>query len=178
MNPKKRPCPEDFAKKAPTMSIERLVKHYRTSRIAVRRWLAETGAPCLSVNNVSNIERPVPDDFAQVAPTMTFTALRRHYQTGEAVVRRWIKQSGVSAKRHVPRWNGGYKLPHGHFVEMRNYSAFDEAADILRRERFPVNRCDERGRYEQAGDFWRVGWSVLTPDELLERADRYRRRAA
>lgn len=178
MNRNKRPCPADFAEVAPTMCIERMVKHYHTSRKAVQRWLEETGAPCPSSNNVTNIARPMPEDFAATAPTMSAHELRRHYRTGEAVIKRWLKEAGVSTKGFSRKWNGGYKLPHGHFAQLRtHYTPLDEAADILRCMA-PVYRCNPNGAANEKGDHWRYGGVVLTPDQLLARADRHRRKAA
>ena len=34
------------------------------------------------------------------------------------------------------------------------------------------------GKADQKGRYWRAGMVILTPDDLLARADRYRRRAA
>lgn len=62
--------------------------------------------------------------------------------------------------------------------DLRYISMFDEAADALRRERFVVFRCDDRGRADQKGEFWRLGNTLLTPDELLQRAEKYRRKVA
>ena len=36
----------------------------------------------------------------------------------------------------------------------------------------------EKGKADQKGRYWRAGMVILTPDDLLARADRYRRRAA
>lgn len=41
--------------------------------------------------------RPVPADFAQVAPTMGVKALQTHYVTGCETLKRWIRESGINA---------------------------------------------------------------------------------
>ncbi len=68
---------------------------------------------------------------------------------------------------------------HGsNLLRIRASSIYDEAAGVIQRERFAVYRCEDNGKANPNGKFWRVGNVVLTPDELLERAERYRRRAA
>ena len=39
-------------------------------------------------------------------------------------------------------------------------------------------RCNDKGGYDPKGKMWRVGWSILTGAELLERAERTKARAA
>ena len=39
----RRPCPDDFATVAPTMSQDKLAKHYRCSDLKIKEWLRETG---------------------------------------------------------------------------------------------------------------------------------------
>ena len=134
---------------------------------------------------ITKPRRPMPDDFRDVAPTMTKTAMTRHYATKIDTIKRWLAEADIEAAAPVyvrppssAKRFTGYKHKFGNTTQTRSMTAHDDAADILRRERFPVNRCDEKGAFAQAGDFWRVGWSVLTPDELMLRADKYRRRAA
>lgn len=181
-----RPVPDDFARVAPTMFQSKLAKHYKTSEKAVKRWIKETGiAPMKAVNVTKFKALPVPDGFAELAPTMFNAELARHYGASYKTIRRWLTEAGVEAKHYKLRPHKSSKgartvaniLPR-QIVKTHVKSIYDEAADALRRERFPVNRCDDRGRFDPKGDFWRVGWSVLTADELLQRAARYRSAAA
>lgn len=180
-----RPVPDDFAQVAPTMFQSKLAKHYKTSEIAVKRWFKETGVKPMKGDNPSKFKAlPVRDGFAELAPTMFNAELARHYGSSYKTIRRWLTEAGVEAKHYTPRVPKGIKaarsmaniLPR-QIIKTNVKSIYDEAADTLRRERFPVNRRNEKGSFNPKGDFWRVGWSVLTGDELLERAARYRRAA-
>ena len=176
-----RAIPDDFAEQAKVRTKASLRTLYRTNENTVLRWIAECEAKVAPPMRRGQELRPVPDDFAQRAPTMFKTALRDHYRTSDKVINRWLVETGIFAKAHVVPWAGvskGVKRPTGRMVQLRQTDFYDDAADVLRRERFPVNRCDDKGLFDPKGGFWRVGWSVLTPDELLMRADRYRKRAA
>lgn len=174
--------PADLAQMAKAKGIEALQRHYGVGRSRMNRWLKVTGVtPILVTKPLAKL----PADFTEVAPTLSKTKLAAHYQTSFKTVTRWLRETGVQTAIYVPtqpvgrgnvrpsRGNGRANL-----VTLRTKSMFDEAADTLRRERFVVHRCDERGVYAEKGDLWRVGWSIHTPDELLQRAHRYLKRAA
>ena len=180
-----RPVPDDFAEVAPTMFINQLTKHYRTGLTVVYRWLKETGVQTSKAPNPAQFKvLPVPADFAELAPTMVNAELARHYRSSYKTIRRWMEESGVRCKQYAPTGRKTQKaaramaniLPR-QIIKTNVKSIYDEAADALRRERFPVNRCNEKGSFNPKGDFWRVGWSVLTGDQLLERAAKYRKAA-
>lgn len=185
-----RPVPDDFTTIAPTMAISKLVDRYQTGQNVVRRWIAETGVqPAKRPKSIPPMRPkiPAPADFCEVAPTMMVAEMVRHYGRYERVIKRWLKEAGISAKPREPRTpprkirvTGGMRLtvPGQNISNIRTQSIYDEAAGVIQRERFAVYRCDERGRADFKGAFWRVGTAVLTPAELLERAERYRRRAA
>lgn len=189
----RRPVPNDFAQVAPTLCLSALSKHYQTSDMVVRRWCKNTGInPARATNRGGKAPRPAPADFARVAPTMSINALSAHYKINARGIKRWIEETGVASKPYIasppkPRErrvsNPGAMSKMGRvngskLAPIRVKSIYDEAADVLRRERFLVNRCNERGGYDPQGKFWRVGWSTCTPDELLVRAARYERVAA
>lgn len=176
----RRKLPADFAQVAPGLSAFAVRQHYNTTDAIVARWYREAGIDRPIVYSV-----PPPSDFAEMATKLTKSALRKHYDVGTAKIARWLVDAAVDAKTYTPPprhqrpktpWSG-YKLPHGHFAAMRTTSIYEDAADVLRRF-CPVYRCHENGKADEKGEFWRVGMSVLTPDELLERADKYRKRAA
>jgi hypothetical protein len=117
----------------------------------------------------------------------------KHYRVHHGCMNRWIEETGIEPKVFVPcypepkprpsrarqaknlgQMGGGLVIRHDNRVK----SMFDHAADTLRAERWVVHRCNERGAYAEKGELWRVGNVVLTPDELLQRADRYRKVAA
>lgn len=196
--PHVRPRPDDFAEIAPFKTVDALHLHYKTGRRQVRRWLAELNikaGPALGAGGKP--PKPAPDDFAEIAPTMSQTSLAVYYGVDHKVIRRWVKETGVSSQlsRRGPRlgqprmpaapkpkpkpsnWRyaGGNKPV---AVSSTSKTMLDLAADVLRRERFTVYRCDDRGRFDLKGEYWRIGFSVLTGDELLERAAKYDRIAA
>lgn len=170
--------PEDLAQLAKTMTKRQLRLRYGVSGTRINLWLDMAGVTAASSNQATRQVRPRPADFTTIAPSKTKTGLMAHYTATAPVIQRWLDESGVSASRYVPSGNSRIGKAHSlpAFVKVKSF--YDEAADTLRRERFVVYRCDERGRYAERSDLWRVGNRVLTGDELLERAARYEVRAA
>lgn len=177
-----RAIPSDFAEKAKTMCRNQLVKHYRTSDKAVGRWADECGVHPLKV-----MMRPAPADWEQLCAKHTAAELRRLLQADIKVIKRWIKETeiepvpfdrkGIIPPNRRPNLLKQMGTPHKAIIRDKPRSIWDDAADVLRHYG-PVYRCDERGRADQKGRYWRAGMVILTPDDLLSRADRYRRRAA
>ena len=176
-----RPVPADFLQVAPGKPQNWLKQHYRTSLKCVVRWQKETGVErCNGGPPPPKARRPVPDDFAEIARTRYFNDLIKHYRTGQNVVRRWIKESGVQPGKKLAAnllERAGQPWV-SKLTDMRQKTIYDDAADELRRNRWIVYRCTHKGVYSKKGDYWRVGNIVCTPDELLQRADRARRKAA
>lgn len=184
----RRGVPVDFRVLAPTMTKYELERHYSASYKTVSKWFKATGlkprAPIMAN------AQPVPSDFAEVSQRLTVSGMREYYGGGEAKIRRWLQETGLTPCKI---YNGG-KAPKRNpnrtsfrpnqmptliaGQDHRIRSIHDEAADVLRRERWVVYRSTETGRADHKGEFWRVGNTVLTPDELLARADRYRSAAA
>lgn len=124
----------------------------------------------------SHNAKPVPEDFAQVAPTMTRSQLQRHYGVlWSGTIKRWLKETGATPRRFVPQRNRISQMGRVKATPKfeRNRDDFEIAADTLRRERFPVNRCNQDGGFNANGKYWRVGRTILTGEELIERAKRY-----
>lgn len=163
-------------------SSARLQKHYRTNWTTVRRWIEEAGLPLLKSPPPNNA-RLIPEDFAEVCPTLSQAELGRRYKADRGVIVRWCNLLGVQPKprgpaKPKPTLARYYRVPgQSNVTALRNYGPHDEAADVLRHH-FPVYRCDDRGRQNEKGKFWRVGNAVVDGDELLVRAARYRRVAA
>ncbi len=182
----KRSVPGDFATLAPTMSLTSLQNHYSAGERTVKRWLRESGAKAALYKSVlpQRLGAPTPHFCRAVAPTMTHPSLRAHYGVGAATVARWVREAGVPTLGILhpspPPIPGGMVF-RGHAAglvlrDLRQRSMYDDAADTLRRERFVVFRCDGRGRADLKGTYWRIGNTLLTPDELLQRAEKYRKR--
>lgn len=175
--------PADFAEQAKIKCRYQLVKHYRTSDKAVGRWIDESGIQPLKV-----IMRPVPVDWEQLCATHTAADLTRLLQADIKVIKRWISETeiepvpyerkGVIPVNRKPQAFKQLGTPHKAIIRDKPRSIWDDAADVLRAERWAVFRCDEKGKADQKGRYWRAGMVILTPDDLLARADRYRRRAA
>ena len=173
----RKPLPDDFAQVAPTMFRYELKRRYGAKDETIKRWLGEAGVSAREY--ISPKRRPVPDDFAQVAPRMHKAAIERHYRACPEAVARWLVETGIrpATAKPIAGMRMGTGKPHVVGVS-RGKTMFDCAADTLRRERFTVYRSNERGGFDPQGEFWRVGMSVLTCDELLLRAAKYERRAA
>lgn len=190
----REPVPADLAELAKTMTIKQLCAHYGICNKKLMRWRKATGVKPIVEPTVIGATplRPVPDDFAQVAPTMLFYETMRHYNCGDAVLRRWLEHTGIQCKRRMAKPKvrkraapgnvrpfNGYIGPRRADVSSLNKprSFYDEAADVLRRYG-PCHRCRENGVYAEFGDYWRYGNTVMTGEELLAKAERYRAKAA
>lgn len=169
-----RPCPDDFAALAPTMFKYELRRHYETSGEAINRWLEETGAATKEPGAPRN-KIPVPDDFAEQCARHCKADLVRHYGCSLETVNRWAAESGCKPRKfrnvtNIDRMGNPARV---RIPLQRTWTAEDIAADELRRFG-PVYRCDDKGRADQKGRFWRIGFGVLTGEELIARAARKR----
>lgn len=184
--------PADFAERAKTMHGFALSQHYGVAPKVVRRWADEAGVTLIKGQVIPPAKRrECPADFAQMAAFLTYTGLCNHYNTGRSAVDRWVSETGATplvfvrkpaeAKPKAGKPARGLYHAIGissNIAAAKMHTAHDLAADVLRRERFPVYRCNERGKADHQGKFWRVGIVVVDGDELLARAARYERRAA
>lgn len=193
-NPRPDPTipPADLAKIALTMSKRGIAKHYDVGVKRVDIWLAATGISALDWK-VSRPwqQRPMPDDFEEVAPDMSRNQLVEHYQTSLVAVDRWLAATGITPrppvshgfrniKGNVSSLRQVFRFARGaepHVKALRNYDKYDEAADFMRHYG-PCYRCDENGKANERGKFWRFGNVVMDREELLERAESKRRRLA
>lgn len=190
---KQLPPPDDLAENAKSMNKIMLRRHYGVGEVQMNKWLIAAGVD--AQKNLSPRRRILPLDFADMAPTMSQAALARHYKVDWTTIKRWKAEAGVETmcpnemRRQNLQLMKNDRLPSHSFVhkgsaaipmlrDMRPDTIHDRAADELRRNRWAVHRCDERGRYAEKGKLWRVGNVICTPDELLMRADKCRSRAA
>lgn len=173
------PAPADLVENAARMTREALCNHYGIGKKRLLTWLVEVGSPVIASRNASGVSKDAPADFATRAPTMHKMELKRHYKVAEKTINRWLAATGAQAKVYRPTPTGNMRPSRGggQIIQFRAASVHDLAADVLRRF-CPVSRCNERGQYEQAGDFWRVGSVICDGDELLARAERAKRKAA
>jgi hypothetical protein len=90
---------------------------------------------------------------------------------------RWFQIEGVKAMKPPPRTVKAPRRIVGNsqkrFAPVDSYSrdmSIDgQAAEFMAKDR-PVYRCNEAGRQDLAGLFWRCGNAIITPAELMERA--------
>lgn len=88
---------DDIADKAKVMSLTQLSEHYGVHRITIRRELHRHGISALPRWKAHTV-RPrttIPDDFAQIAPTMTIAGLMAHYGHGYMLIKQWLTASGI-----------------------------------------------------------------------------------
>ena len=141
-------------------------------------------------NTPEKTKRPPPDDFRERAAEFTAFKLIFHYRTSWDVVMRWFAETGADRYRvpsgpkpkpkppRKPKASAGSLSRMGHttapiVVEhvRRDTTSAGQAADFLRRLG-PVSRCNEAGRADIAGRFWRRGSrnGVMTDAELVDLA--------
>jgi len=131
---------------------------------------------------------PLPANWEALCAEHTAAEITRLLGVGFKVVKRWMKETeieprpydrkGVVPVNRKPQAIRQMGVPHKAIIRDKPRSIWDDAADVLRAERWAVFRCDEKGKADQKGRYWRAGMVILTPDDLLARADRYQRRAA
>lgn len=183
--------PDDFATYAPGKTHRDLRDHYKICSETLRKWRKITGVePLYTSNNPAGrhgLSRSVPADFAEAAKTMTSMELRKHYNCGHNTLDRWRKESGIKplrfslAERKKSTANAGTWRPQlmrgFKSTAERSYGIYDEAADIMRKYG-PCYRCGPTGVFLEKGLHWRFGNTVMTGEELLAKATRYRAKAA
>lgn len=175
-----RPIPDDFKQFAPGKAQHELMRHYRASQRTVSAWQQQAGIAKKNNPPPPAPRRPVPDCFKERVRISYLNDLSRYYKASEKTVRRWLAEVGMKPGKSVAR-RGLDKAGRPYVASVSGFaskSIYDEAADTLRRERWIVYRCTHKGAYLKKGNYWRVGNLVITPEELLERAERIRRRAA
>lgn len=186
-NQVKRAMPDGFVSMAKAKNTYQLVLHYRTSEKTVKRWADEAGI----VISCGRTGHPLPEHWGQLCAENTIVDLQRRFNVDRKVIRRWIAETGIEPVPFIrkglvpanrkPKSERAFKVmgsPHKAIINTRPRSIWDDAADVLRAERWVVYRSDEKGAANPKGMYWRMGNVILTPDDLLMRAERYRRRAA
>lgn len=189
------PAPDNLAQLADNMHLQALADHCGVSRNVAANWLARAGLKALPFNQQANVNlRPPPPNFAKIAPTMVEAELRKHCGCSFETLKRWLRETGVKPMRYA-EWRAlnpvkkpvkprkpsrgaihAIGLP-SHIQNERIHTIHDIAAKTLARYA-PTYRCNERGKVDVVGAFFRHGMTVLTPDELLAKAERYRSKVA
>lgn len=190
----KRPVPDDFAAMSDTHSNLELMAIYGCGSEMLYRWRKESGAK-------RRDKMRIPEGFAEVWKGKSVLQLAAHYKRSHTTISAWIKRLGLVRPRGVklskpvkvaapkPQPLPFVRKPAPkRFVKpdayrttavdhvQRDMTPAGQAADILRRDRWTVFRCDERGRANPDGKLWLCGRVICTAAELIERAHRAERR--
>lgn len=192
----KREVPADFAAMSAKHTNVELMAIYGCGSEMLYRWRKETGAK-------RRDKMVIPDDFAERWKTNGILKLAAHYGRNHTTISTWIAKLGLrrprgqtltqQAKRAEPKpvkapvarnaapvrsiKPDAYRTAPLDRVQ-RDMSAAGRAADTLRRDRWTVFRCDEKGHADPAGKMWLCGRIIVTSAELIERAERAERRMA
>ena len=181
---RQRPVPEDYIQMAAKMHRNQIMLHYDADERMVGRWARKTGVKPVPFNRPGADAKAdvIPADFADNCAKMTQSGLRQHYHTDK--VKEWIKRTGIkplTAGEYVKMQNAKRKererIRVSNKVKVRIDVVHEVAAKTLARYA-PTYRCNERGKVDVVGAFFRHGMTVLTPDELLAKAERYRSKVA
>lgn len=169
-NPNGKPAKmfPDWEKYAAIESSEQLQKRYGVCRSTIAARRSETGIrfDLSNAKKASVTLRPVPDDWAAVAPTMHGRALAVHYVASRNTVRRWAAESGIPCLKYIPPKKdrdatqdvAAYQATkNSRGIDLRQRTNYDIAADCLRTDKWKIFRCDKNGSANFSGSFWRVG---------------------
>lgn len=175
----KRSCPADFGEHAHIENNKQLAQRYACGTKVIARWRIEAGIPVPYFKPQGQTKTPVPDGFRLAAPQMTRTELRDRYNVGIALVDRWLRECGISARREqrnalrVVASMGKRKVASAMVAPVyRDMSLVGRAAEHIR-PLAPIVRCDEDGRINPSGKFWlRGGRYIKTDAEVLDLAYR------
>ena len=165
--------PSDFATYAPLMSNGALGFRYGVSDHTAARWRDECGiAPYIEAARKGVILKRLPDDFADVARTMSRKRLRMHYGVGSEIIRRWCFEAGVNPPKPTQRFYRR-QVERGTVVaiDTRDGSEASRAQSWLQRY-YPVWRCTPEGTFDPKGSHYRCDGIVRTQAEMIERAKR------
>jgi hypothetical protein len=173
--------PADFPQIAGKFTNRELMRRYGKGYNTIARWRRTCGIPG---GGVGTPPLPRPADLAETAPSRSTRELGAMYGVSTETIRKWLAQIGVKArgrpqaakpapKPHLARPPGKFILPGVQTgpIPPRDGSLEGMAASYLQ-PYAPTYRCDDLGRQSPSGKFWRVGNAVLTPGEMMERAER------
>lgn len=164
--PKRIPIslPADFAEHAHQTSVA-LQLRYNVGRSTIQRFRLEIGMQARTYFKA----KPVPENFANLAPTLTLPEAREVFGAGDELLRRWEALAGVKLRRRrLVITSGRLKMDRDN---RRDMSRAGLAADYLRRFS-SVFRCDAQGKPSEKGTHWARGRHALTGDEIIDRAMR------
>lgn len=172
------PVPANFAEMVARTHQLGLVRHYRVSNSTVRRWLGETGLTPAPAPRVENPRRmPMPEDFPELAPTLTRAQLGDRLGVSDTVILRWCQEAGVRPMRSPFRRRKGGPVARGEAIPPVDPDLAAQAAQFLRR-RFIVYSCailpaqERRGLPNKGRDHYYVnGRGVMPAADMIALAE-------
>lgn len=188
-----RPVPADFVERNAVMTTPELLAFYSCGSTTLVRWRKEAGVRPFRRPQPrrASTKAPAPDGLLEYAAAHGQVAAGAKFGFSRKTIRRMLDDAGVSTRREpiagAPKTTksrkpgsslgrmGRVKKP----VEVihRDMSRLGRAVDYL--QRFSaISRCRADGSLTPTGTHWRRGSSILTDDEVIERADSMRDREA
>lgn len=184
-----RQAPPDFLEIGPTLTITDCQRHWGVSERVAQRWYRTAGIrPAKYIPTGHKIDDPVPEGFAADARRMCPRDLQRKYHRGRLKVILWLSECGIEptprdqsaimrrywqARPPAPKKRPPPVIRPQHVwkpIPGPDGSLHGQAAQFMR-QYAAVYRARESGRADQQGEFYRYGNVILTPDELLQRAE-------
>jgi len=151
-------------------------KHCRTCGTQISRY---SRGQCRSCGYIG-LKRNCPDDFLSVLHRLGSQGAAKHFNASLSTVTRWRREAGMALHERARRGKGATNNPyrnwskefrHAFALPQRDVTLPGQAADFLR-QFGSVHRCDEKGRPNAKGQFWRRNFSVLSDEEIMSRAAR------
>ena len=148
-------------------------KHCKTCGTQISRY---SRGHCRSCGYLG-LKRDCPCDFMDVLHRLGSQGAAKHFNASLSTVTRWRREAGMALHERARRGRVGGHQP---FVKsaslvvrgpQRDVTLPGQAADFLR-QFGSVHRCDEKGKPNAKGKFWRRNFSVLSDEEIMARAER------
>jgi len=180
-----QPVPAHFAEQVAILSSSKLEKHYSVGRKTVARWLATLPADAPRFVSIWTPPvlpcRPIPDDFADVAMTISVKAMAQFYAASRTTIDKWVRtlpadtradrcrimialRSKPKVVRKVIRKGRGPSMT-AKFNNESNRTSVDLAAMHLQRRFAPVCRATVYG--PQFAGLWQVGRQKMVETDMV-----------
>jgi hypothetical protein len=159
--------PPEFPALAATESSADLCVKFNTGPTQIARWRRDCRVPPHGRGVFKPL--PMPDNFADLARTMTRREAGSFWQRHPETLDRWAAEKGITFRKQVNVISGRRATKVRDTA--RDMSRAGQAAEFL--QKFgPVFRCNGTGQPDAKGEHWRRGSSVLSHEEIIARAER------
>lgn len=145
-----RAIPNDFAEVASQLSLHQLAGRFDTSVKTAAKWRHKLGIVYAPPVRIVEVKPSRPRAISAPKPS-----------------RQIVAKPSNKRPRH-PASNAPQAAP----LSAPDMSEHGQAADHLRRDGWPVHRCDDTGTANPKGYRYRVGSMILTPADMLAMAKR------